>query len=151
MCAANIVRIFVGILLFNSVAMAGAFNYTAFKLPHFQSDENFDSEQQVGKKIVIINFFASWCTSCIQELPELRALKEKYSGPDYLYVAINAGESESVLKKFLKKNPFPYLILKDPERLVSKKLGVEELPRTIVIDRSRKISFDGIRPPASLP
>ncbi|MBI2520283.1 MAG: TlpA family protein disulfide reductase [Bdellovibrio sp.] len=139
------------IIFLNYPVLAGTFSYTSFSLPLFQSEETFISEQHVGKKIVVINFFASWCSSCIQELPELRALKEKYSGPDYLFIAVNAGESDSVIKKFLKKYAFPYLIVKDPERLISKKLGVDELPRTIVIDRTGKIIFDGNRPPSSIP
>jgi capsule polysaccharide export protein KpsC/LpsZ len=66
-------------------------------------------------------------------------------------VAINAGEKDSVIKKFLKQHDFPYIILKDADRVISKSLGVEDLPRTVVISSDKKIVFDGNRPPATLP
>lgn len=102
----------------------------------------------LGKKKIVINFWASWCTSCIQELPELRELKEKYPNAEFL--GINAGERKNIIKKFLKKYNFPYMILLDKDRALSKSLGVKDLPRTFVIDKSGKIIFDDIRPPKKI-
>ena len=81
--------------------------------------------------------------------PELQALKSKYN--DALYIAINNGEKKKIIKKFLKRHQFEYLILMDPEKNVAKLYGIESLPHTLVISKNKKITYLGIRPPKSLP
>jgi thiol-disulfide isomerase/thioredoxin len=116
-----------------------------FDLPIYQQDKSVKLEQYLGKKWIVINFFASWCTSCIEELPELHQLQKRY--PKVLFLAINAGERTKIVKKFLKKYPFHYTILLDKKRIISKQFGVETLPRTLVISKEGKIIFSGNRPP----
>lgn len=99
---------------------------------------------------ILINFWASWCTGCIQELAELLALKEKYKDQKVLFIAINAGESKKKIKKFIKKYKFSYLVLLDKDRVLSKGLGVNNLPKTIVVNKKREILFTGNRPPKEI-
>jgi len=122
-----------------------------FSLPIYKSKEIFNLKQKLSKHSkVVINFWASWCTSCIEELPLLEKLKSEYQKDNVLFVAINAGESRKKIKRFLKKRGFSYLILEDKDRVISKKLGVTELPKTFVIEKNQNISFKGNRPPKSL-
>jgi thiol-disulfide isomerase/thioredoxin len=118
-----------------------------FKLSSFGTKTPFELSQYLGKKTILINFWATWCPSCIAEIDELNQLKKKY--PDVIFLAINAGERENIIKKFLAKHPFDLIILIDENRDVSTSLKTESLPRTIVISPEKKIIFDGHRPPKS--
>ena len=120
-----------------------------FSLPVFNSSKSFRLEKALKDKKVLLNFWASWCTACIQELPELRELKQKY-GDDVVFVAINAGEKPFKIKKFLNKYDFPYLILTDKNKKLSKSVGVLSLPQTFVIGQKREILYKGDRPPKKI-
>ena len=76
-------------------------------------------------------------------------MKKKYSD-EYEFVAINAGEKNVKIKKFMKRYKFSYKILEDKNRDYSKSIGVEELPRTLVIDEKGTITYSGTRPPKKL-
>lgn len=118
-------------------------------LPVWKSDETFKLDEALKKKKVVINFWASWCTACINELAELEELKAKNSDK-YEFIAVNAGERKVKIKKFFKKHKFTYKILVDKNKAFSKSLGVEELPRTLVLDNNGVITFSGTRPPKEL-
>lgn len=121
-----------------------------FSLPIYSSKEQktYRFPESMRSKKLVINFWAEWCTSCIQELPELEKLKE--DNPDVEFIAINAGDSLKKLKRFFKKYKFSYLILQDKDRSFSKSVGVRELPRTLLVDKKGKILYSGNRPPKKL-
>jgi len=119
-----------------------------FTLKEYGSEKIFKLSDHLGKKIIVMNFWASWCTSCATEIPDLHKLKRKY--PNALFLGLNAGEKAYKMKKFIKRHKFNYLILKDPNRKVSKSFGVTDLPKTIVIGKDRKVQFLGNRPPKKL-
>ncbi len=122
-----------------------------FTLPIYGKKESFNLKKESREyKRTLINFWASWCTACIQELAELEALKKSYEKDGVLFIAINAGEKRKKIKKFLRRYKFSYLILEDKNRDVSKKLKVTDLPKTIVIDSDMKILFIGNRPPKKI-
>ncbi|MCR9206260.1 MAG: TlpA family protein disulfide reductase, partial [Halobacteriovoraceae bacterium] len=100
------------------------------------------------KKKVVINFWASWCTSCAQEVPLLESLQKQ--NPDVVFLAINAGDSKRKIKKFLKKYGFTWRVLMDKSKTFSKGLGVVSLPKTMVIDSKGKIIYEESVPPQSL-
>ena len=129
---------------------AHAQKITDFSLPIHSTGEVFELKQHLGKKNIIINFFASWCTACIAELDELHDLQKKYSSNQYLFIAINAGERKKIIKKFLRKHPFNYLILEDKNRTLSKQLNISSLPQTLVVDKKGEIIFSSSRPPKQL-
>lgn len=129
---------------------ANAQKLKPFALPELKSGKVFNLSDYIGKKKILINFFASWCTACVAELSELNHLKEKYESNNYLFIAVNAGERKKMVKKFLKRNTFSYLILMDKDRQISKSLKIDSLPRTLVIDLKGNITFTDKRPPKSL-
>ena len=120
-----------------------------FSLPINKEQQKFVLSENLKTKKVLINFWATWCTSCIQELPQLEALKAKY-GDQVTFVAVNAGEKQNLLDKFFKKYNFSYIQLKDEDRVFSKSLKVESLPVTIVIDRDMNIIYRDVVPPKTL-
>lgn len=118
-----------------------------FELPIYNEQKTFKLQDYKGKTVVI-NFFASWCIACIQEFGELNQLKEK--NPSAIFIAVNAGEEKAKITKLLKKYPFNYLVLEDSERKFSKSLGIEELPRTIIVNSEGVITYNGKTPPKNL-
>jgi thiol-disulfide isomerase/thioredoxin len=144
------ILVLLSIIIFNSAfAIEVGKEIKEATLPIWKSEEGFDLQKELKKKKVVINFWASWCTACINELPELEELKRKHAG-SHAFFAVNAGEKKIKIKKFLKKYNFSYKILLDKGRVFSKKTGVEELPRTLVIDQNGKVIFSGSRPPKEL-
>lgn len=135
------------LVLFLSFNVLGS-EVKEFKLQTYKDNKEFNLSDHLGKKIIVLNFWASWCTSCIQELPELHALKEK--NPKAIFIGINSGERTKLIKKFLRRHKFNYEILVDKEKKVAAMYGIESLPRTIVISKDKKISFSGNRPPKGL-
>ncbi len=133
--------------LFISFNLFGA-EVKDFSLPKYSDGKTFKLSEYLGKKTIVLNFWATWCTSCIQELPELHALKAKY--PKALFVGVNSGEKKKLIKKFLKRHKFDFEHLVDPEMKVADLYGVSAIPVTIVIDKNKKIVFSGARPPKKL-
>lgn len=142
-------KILIGLIGFFCLQQLQAETIQNFELPVHNQDKIFKMEEQKGKTVVL-NFFASWCIACIQEMPELNALKNKYSSADYVFVAINAGDKPNQIKKLLSKYHFDFLILEDVTKAVSKKLGVNELPRTMVISPAGEIIYSSSTPPKNL-
>ena len=97
---------------------------------------------------VVINFWASWCTACADEIPELEAFQKKY--PKYGFFGLNVGEDLSKVQKFVKRNSYPYKVILDPTEAISKKFDVDGLPITIVISKTGQIIYRGSRPPSKL-
>ena len=138
------------LLLLSFVISLHLYSAVDFILPIFDNKKTYSIKSDLNRKQVVINFWASWCTTCIEEIPLLNQLYERYKMKDYQFIAINAGEKDFKIKKFLKKYSFKFLILKDKNREISKKLGVTKLPRTIIIDKNGKIIYNKERPPQNL-
>lgn len=128
---------------------AHAEKMTDFTLPIYPQNEKFHLQENLKGKKVLINFWATWCMSCVHEIPELEALKAKY-GKEVTFVAVNAGEKSNLIDRFIKKNKFSFVLLKDEDRSFSKSIGVNSLPVTIVVDKDMNITYRGIVPPKEL-
>lgn len=133
------------ILLLTFSLSSFAMELSPFELPVYKEKKTFS--YQPGKK-TLINFWASWCTSCIKEIPELEALKKKY--PQAEFLAVNAGDSKKKIKKFLKKTGFSYKVLMDKSKSFSKGLGVLNLPQTFVVDEKGVVIYHDTMPPKEL-
>ncbi|HUI82239.1 MAG TPA: cytochrome c biogenesis protein CcdA [Bryobacteraceae bacterium] len=103
-------------------------------------------------KVVVVNFWATWCVPCVQEIPGFNKVNQEY-GPKGVVVLGVAMDEEGLerVQPFLKKHPMDYTVaLGSPE--VSKEYKLDELPVTVVFDRSGKQlkRFEGFTPPAEI-
>ena len=128
---------------------ANAETMSDFSLPIYKTNNVFQLKEAVKGKKVLLNFWASWCTSCAHEIKELEALKAKY-GDSVVFVGVNAGEKNNLIDKFINKHKFTFIQVVDENREFSKKLGVNALPVTMVIDSNMNIVFKDVRPPKEL-
>lgn len=89
-------------------------------------------------KVVLVNFWATWCPPCRAELPDLKALAADY--PRDLIILGISTETEEELRPFVKKEAIKYPILSDADSKVSKEFGVLGIPRTMIYDRTGKLA-----------
>jgi len=92
---------------------------------------------QYRGKVVLVNFWASWCPPCVEETPSL--LDFHHAHPEYPILAISIDESDSAYKRFLVQHHFDVTTVRDPEQTVAKKYAVTGWPETFVIDRQGNI------------
>ena len=84
-------------------------------------------------KVVLVNFWASWCGPCIQETPALVQLH--HERPDLAIVAISIDEDAGAYERFLRRFHVDYTTVRDPDQKVAKTYGTDGWPETYIIDR----------------
>lgn len=94
-------------------------------------------------KMIVLNFFATWCGPCIAELPHLQELSDKYSNrDDILFVVVGREETQETLDAFVSKNGYRIQFIADPEKKLYSEFAKELIPRTYLIDEGRSIRFE---------
>jgi thiol-disulfide isomerase/thioredoxin len=94
-----------------------------------------------GKKVVLLNFWATWCPPCRLEMPQLQTLHERYRDKGLQILAINVEEDEKTVRDFLSQRTLSFPVLLDREGLVAARYGVEAFPTTVLLDAEGKV-FD---------
>jgi peroxiredoxin len=87
-------------------------------------------------KVVLLNFWATWCPPCISEMPKFNKLYKEMKGRGLEIVAISADRSESYVKDFISKNSLEFKVLYDADRSVVKSYKVFSMPTTFLIDKN---------------
>lgn len=86
--------------------------------------------------VVLVNFWATWCGPCRQEMPLLEKINKKYKDLGFTMLGINVEEDTSGMEKYLKDVPVTFPILNDGKNSVAKLYGVDGMPNTVIIDRN---------------
>ena len=93
---------------------------------------------QFRGKTVLLNFWATWCPPCVQEVPELVALQHQM-GDKVTVLAVSMDEDEAAYKEFTARNMPGVLTVRDPEHRSSAEYGTFAYPETFLIDKNGKI------------
>ena len=101
-------------------------------------EENFSTSND---KIILLNFWATWCPPCIKEIPDLQKLKKEFgSAIEILFISVDSNFEEAV-PKFLKKNKLLNLrVFNDQKLIISKKFNIKIMPTTVIINKEFKES-----------
>ena len=92
--------------------------------------------------VVMINFWATWCVPCRQEMPQLQALYERYRGLGFELLAVNVEKDNSEgARKWLEETPVTFPVLLDPNNEVTKLYKVQTMPTTVLIGRDGTMRF----------
>lgn len=97
-------------------------------------------------KVVLVNFWATWCPPCIKELPSIQKLWSSLDREDFEVVAINVGENHTTVQNFLEKfDPdLEFAIILDTELEVYNSWDVRPIPTTYIVDRENNRRFKGL-------
>ena len=97
------------------------------------ADKNIRLSDLRGR-VVMLNFWASWCGPCRQEMPLLDELHKRYEPAGFTLLGVNVEEDTDAAKALLKEIPVSFPVLFDPTSKVSKAYDVQAMPSTIMID-----------------
>lgn len=92
-------------------------------------------------KVTLINFWATWCPPCVQEIPSLNRLKNKMAGLPFELISINYAEDKQTILSFMKKVNVEFPVLLDQDGNFAKKWNVITYPSTFIIDKEGKIKY----------
>lgn len=92
-------------------------------------------------QVVMVNFWASWCGPCRQEMPLLDDLYKKYKDYGFELLGINVDENRDAAEKLLKQLPVSFSVLFDPASSVVELYDVDAMPSTVLIDRDGNMRF----------
>lgn len=88
-----------------------------------------------GKSIVVLDFWASWCPPCRASLPVFQKIAADYKDKDIVFFAVNQGEPEDTIKRFLERNGLQFTVALDTDSSIGKKFHVEGIPQTVIIGK----------------
>ena len=91
--------------------------------------------------VVMINFWASWCGPCRQEMPLLDSIYKQYKDMGFTLIGVNVEPDSHNADAWLKKTPVSYPILSDPKSQVSQLYQVQAMPTTVIVDRQGVVRF----------
>ena len=103
-----------------------------FKLPNLAGQTVAVSDFK--GKVVMVNFWASWCAPCRDEMPLIQKFADLYE-QDMVVLAVNAGEDEATVRQFIDEFGLDFAILLDPPNIVANLYRVYAYPTTMFIDR----------------
>ena len=90
-------------------------------------------------KVILLNFWATWCGPCVGEMPAFTWLTERY-GDDLALLAVNDGEIKSVVTRFLLNNGYTFPIALDTDYAVSSIYPSDSIPYTVIFDTDGKVA-----------
>ncbi|HLE01520.1 MAG TPA: TlpA disulfide reductase family protein [Bdellovibrionota bacterium] len=93
-------------------------------------------------KVLLVNFWATWCEACLVEMPSIVSLRSRYLNRGFDVISINVDENpESVLGSSLKRLGIDFPVYLDRDGKTSELFGVHGIPLTVVMDQQRRILF----------
>ena len=106
--------------------------------PNFQLENlngQYVSLSDLQGKPVLINFWATWCSPCIREMPYLEQVYEEWSDKGLMVLSINIGESSAKVEAFMQSHDLSLPVLLDAKQAVAQKYNIWSIPTTFFIDK----------------
>jgi len=134
-----------GLALSLLAALPALATTSATPAPDFQLSERGGTAPislgQFKGQVVMLNFWASWCGPCREEMPILESIQRKYKPLGFTMLGVNVEPDAKAAEAFLKETPVSFPIAYDPQSKVSKLYDVEGMPSTVIVDRKGTIRF----------
>lgn len=147
----SFVLIFI-LLMFHSFAEGGEdslFLKAGIQTVNHKKAPDFRLEELSGKKVelkhfkgqvVFLNFWATWCGPCKEEMPSMEALYQRFKEKGFVFLAISVDyEEKKKVKEFIDKHRYTFPVLIDPKNVTLDFYGVKRIPTTILIDQKGRM------------
>lgn len=128
-------------LLIPDIPLASSSHSTAPDFSLLDKNGKSFTLKSLNGEVVLINFWASWCAPCRQEMPLLDTLYKRYKKLGFTLLGVNVEEDPDKARKLLEANSFSFPILFDSKNEVSKLYNLVAMPSTVMVDRKGKIRF----------
>ena len=92
-------------------------------------------------KVVLVNFWATWCAPCIEEMPSMQKLRDKIGLAGFEVLAVNYQEGQARINDFLKKRPLKLTIVRDADGAAKTAWGVKVFPSSFIVDTDGRIRY----------
>ena len=92
-------------------------------------------------KVVLVDFWASWCGPCKQSFPAMEELHQRYAAKGLVIIAVSVDEKPGDMESFLKKGHASFTVVRDAGQKLVEKAGVATMPSSFLLDREGKIRF----------
>ena len=92
-------------------------------------------------KVVLLDFWASWCGPCKDSFPVMNDLHKKYADKGLVILAVNEDETRSDMQDFLKANSASFTVVRDPAQKLVAAAGVNTMPGSFIFDKAGKLRF----------
>ena len=123
---------------------AAAFCAHADVAPDFTLKSNGGDNLRLSEhrgEVILLNFWASWCGPCRQEMPHLDALQKKYESLGVNVIGVSVDKEPGKADQLLKEIPVAFPVLYDTESQVSAAYNVAAMPTTVLIDRDGNMRY----------
>jgi peroxiredoxin len=129
------------------VLRPSAHNQVLGKLPQPAPDftlQNHDGQQvslsSLRGRVVLVNFWATWCSTCVVEMPSLEKMAARLSGKPFTLLAVSVDDNWEVVRKFFAEGSQMSILL-DKDRSVPARYGTEKFPESFLIDPEGNIRY----------
>lgn len=97
------------------------------------------SRADFGGRLLVLNFWATWCPPCISEMPSLSEFQKNFAASGVVVLGISVDRSEQAYRALIQKSKITFLTARDPEARISSGYGTFKYPETYIIDRHGKV------------
>jgi len=122
-----------------SAGVASAVLKEGDALPALQPAQFEGNLPDLGGKVVLLDFWASWCGPCKKSFPELEKIYASYKDRGFVILGVNVDEDSAAMHQFLENHAVSFPIVRDKDQSLVGTAGVESMPTSFLIDRSGKI------------
>ena len=135
------------LLTFSAIVLASGC-YHGTRPPHLgdaardfsvQDSDRKVSLNQFRGQVLVLNFWATWCPPCVEELPSLMSMQERTRAKGVVVLGISIDVDDNAYHRFLQQRNVNFLTVRDPDQKVSGMYGTSGWPETYVIDRQGKL------------
>lgn len=127
-----------------SLILAGCSSFSSTKeaTPFVLNDlnDNTISLNDYQGEIIFLNFWASWCEPCVQEMPDLEKIYREYKDQGLIFLTVNSGEEKDTVRQFMDANGYTFPVLLDTKLEVSRIYRTTSIPVSFFINREGNIA-----------
>lgn len=94
-------------------------------------------------KVVVVEFWATWCGPCVGEIPHMKKLYARHQRDDVVFLGIAEDDDVNEVRRYVKKHEIAWATGLDSERLLAQRFGVETLPAALILGPDGRVAWQG--------